>query len=149
MRKIIFGEKQDCDYRKTCYGIVKYNDKFLVTYNEKIKEYSLPGGGVENGETLGDCIKREFAEEVGFNVLRVDEFLNIDCFWIKRNGQPMETDANFLLVEVELDKAFSPTEPEHRPLWVNKEMLNKITFPYQQKALEIFFNEIDKIDFWE
>ena len=149
MRRIICGEKLDCDYRKTCYGIVKYKDKFLMTYNERINEFSLPGGGVEKGETLKDCIRREFAEEVGFNILKSKEYINIDCFWIKRNGIPMETDANFLLIEVDLENSFPPTEIEHKVVWGDKEtLLGKITFPYQQKFLEIFFNEFDKIDFW-
>ena len=148
MRRIVYGEKLNCDYRRTCYGIVMHDNKFLITYNEKVKEFSLPGGGVEKDETLEDCIKREFAEEVGFEVKKTEEFINIDCFWIRRNGTPMETDANFLLVDVDVIKSFSPTEPEHKPLWVEREMLNKITFPYQEKALEIFFNEFDKIDFW-
>jgi 8-oxo-dGTP pyrophosphatase MutT (NUDIX family) len=148
MRRIVFGEKVECKYRKTCYGIVKHNDKFLVTYNERIKEYSLPGGGAEEGESLEDCIKREFAEEVGYEILRIGEFINIDCFWIRREGSPMETDANFLLIDVDLNNQINPTEPDHKALWVDKEMLRKITFPYQEKALEIFFNEIDKIDFW-
>ncbi len=149
MRKIIFGKKLDCDYRRTCYGIVMYDNKFLVTYNEKTTEYSLVGGGVENGEDLEDCIKREFVEEAGFYITRMQEYINIDCFWTRRNGTPMETDANFLLVEVDVNDVFLPTEPEHKPLWVEKDKLEKITFPYQQKALEIFFNEIDKIDFWK
>ena len=149
MRKIVDGQRMNCGYRKTCYGIVKHKDKFLVTYNERIKEYSLPGGGVENGETLEDCIRREFNEEVGFNILKIQEFINIDCFWIKRDGSPMETDANFLLIEVDMDSQFSPTDPEHRAVWVDKDMMiNKITFPYQQKSFEIFFKELDQIDFW-
>ena len=149
MRKVVIGKKVDCDYRKTCYGIVKCNDKFLLSYNDLIKEYSLPGGGVEEDESLEECISREFAEEVGFKVLRSEEYVNIDCFWVKRDGRNMETDANFFLIEVDLLNAFPPTEYGHRPVWVDKEvLLSCITFPYQLKALEILFEEIKKIDFW-
>ena len=149
MRRIVIGDKTKCDYRKTCYGIVKCNDKFLLSFNEKINEYSLPGGGVEENESLETCISREFAEEVGFKVLKVEEFINIDCFWVKRDGRTMETDANFFLVEVDLLNSFPPTEYGHNPVWVDKETLFKcISFPYQLKALEIFFDEFDKIDFY-
>ena len=149
MRKIIIGKKIKCDYRKTCYGIVKCNDKFLLSFNEKIDEYSLAGGGVEEHESLKDCLTREFCEEVGFRILRIEEFIEIDCFWLKRDGKYMETDAHFFLVEVDLVNAFPPTEFGHKSVWVNKEtLLKSITFPYQLKALEIFFDEFDKIDFF-
>ena len=149
MKKIVVGEKQNCEYRKTCYGIVKYKDKYLMTYKEQINEYSLPGGGVEGNETFEECIRREFAEEVGFNVLKIAELINVDCFWIRRNGKPMETDAHFFLIKVDIENSFQPTESEHKVVWGDQAfLLENISFPYQQKALEIFFSELDKIDFW-
>ena len=147
MRKITYGEKVNCDYRRTCYGIVKTDDKYLITYNELKNEYSLGGGGVEPCETLEDCIRREFLEELGYKIVDIKEFINIDCFWTKRDGNKMETDANFLLVKVSQTDIIEPTESGHKPLWVDKQfLLSHITFPYQVKALEIFMNELDKID---
>ena len=113
MKRIIIGTKpKQCDYRETCYGIVEMNDKFLIVYSEKDKNYSLVGGGVESGESLCDAIKREFLEESGYDVIQVKEYVNIDCFWIKNDGRRMETDANFLLVKVSQNKP-TPLEPFH------------------------------------
>lgn len=149
MERIIIGEKQKkCDYRKTCYGFAMQGNKLLLSYNSIAGEYSLPGGGVEPNEMLNECLMREFAEEVGFSILETREFINIDCFWRKRDGRFMETDANFLFVRVDLDNNFAPTEEFHNFVWVEKkDALNMINFPYQRKAIEIFSDEYDKIDF--
>ena len=146
--KIIIGNAQQCEYRKTCYGIAMYDGKLLLSVNKNLNEYSLPGGGVEENETLKECLKREFAEEVGFNIIETAEFVNIDCFWTKRDGRLMETDANFLFARVDLDNNFEPSEVFHYYLWLDvNEVLQKIDFPYQRKALEKFLEEYDKIDF--
>lgn len=94
MQRIIIGQKVKCDYRKTVYGIIARGEKLLDTYSNKDKEYSLIGG-VEQGETLKEALKREFLEESGYLIDEINEFVNIDCFWRKRDGRLMETDANF------------------------------------------------------
>ncbi|MFE9321702.1 NUDIX hydrolase [Nocardia sp. NPDC052278] len=37
--------------------------------------YELPGGGVESGETLAECVVRELFEETGLRVRAITEFL--------------------------------------------------------------------------
>ena len=149
MKRIIIGTKpKQCDYRETCYGIVEQNDKFLVVYSEKDKNYSLVGGGVESGESLFDAIKREFLEESGYDVIQVKEYVNIDCFWIKNDGRRMETDANFLLVKVSQNRN-TPLEIFHKPLWVSADMLlSLIKYPYQIEAIKVYFSERAEIDFF-
>lgn len=147
MDKIVIGEPRSCEYRKTCYGIVRQDDKFLLSYNHIIEEYSLPGGGVENGESLEQCIEREFLEEVGYKVTSARDFVNIDCYWLKRDGRYMQTDANFLIVEVDKNDIKQPLEEQHKAVWVSQdEIMQMILFPYQLKALEIFLSESDKFD---
>ena len=149
MKRIIIGTKpKQCDYRETCYGIVEMNDKFLIVYSEKDKNYSLVGGGVESGESLCDAIKREFLEESGYDVIQVKEYVNIDCFWIKNDGRRMETDANFLLVKVSQNRN-TPLEIFHKPLWVSADMLlSLIKYPYQIEAIKVYFSERAEIDFF-
>ena len=43
--------------------------------------YSLPGGGIENGESHEDCILRECLEEIGYDV-RVDELIATADAWV-------------------------------------------------------------------
>lgn len=148
MKKIIMGEKCKCDYRKTCYGIVLKDDKLLLTHNKNTDEFSLIGGGVEAGESLEQGLKREFLEESGYKIKELSEFVNVDCFWTKRNGRKMETDANFMLVKVDENDVQKPIEDFHEPLWIDKEnVIELIEYPYQRQALKIFLGNTSKFDF--
>ena len=49
-----------------CRGVILNNDKILVVKHSKDNPYyALPGGHLEWGESVKDCIKRELIEELG------------------------------------------------------------------------------------
>jgi ADP-ribose pyrophosphatase YjhB (NUDIX family) len=49
-----------------CRGIILYNDKLLVVkHYVEADFFALPGGHLEWGEKVFDCIKREITEELG------------------------------------------------------------------------------------
>lgn len=150
MKKILIGEKQSCDYRKTCYGIVLKGDELLVVYSEKEYDYSLVGGGIEPNETPDKALNREFLEESGYLITDIQEFVNIDCFWVKRDGRYMETDALFYLVKVDETNNKKPTEPFHKPMWIKLvNAQNLIQYPYQKEALKLFLSKLHNIDFFQ
>lgn len=142
MERIVIGEKVSCDYRKTVYGIVERGGKLLLVYSEKDNDYSLIGGGIEPGESLEQALQREFLEESGFYIKRVKDFANIDCYWTKKDGRIIETDANFFIVDIDERSIQNPTEAFHKPIWVEREnVIHLINFPYQKKALELYFKK--------
>jgi mutator protein MutT len=55
-------------------GIILNGDELIFIHrirmenNKKIEYYVFPGGGVEDGENLIDCITRELMEELGIEV---------------------------------------------------------------------------------
>lgn len=150
MKKIIIGEKINCKYRKSCYGIVLKSDEILLTYSEKEHDFSLIGGGIETGETPEETLKREFLEESGYEISELKEFINIDCFWVKRDGTKMETDAHFYLVKVNEFNIQKPTEKFHKSVWLKFENArNLIEYPYQKEALNRFLSELHSIDFFD
>ena len=60
--------------RLTARAVVK-NDKgkHAVMYSDKFHLYSLPGGGVDEGEDIRDALEREIWEETGCTCDKVEE----------------------------------------------------------------------------
>ena len=66
--KIILGQdgRSDRAPRLTARAIVRNQDGlYAVMYADKFKLYSLPGGGVEDGENVLTALRREVYEETG------------------------------------------------------------------------------------
>ena len=59
--------------RLTARAILKHGDQFAVMYAKKFDLYSLPGGGIENGEDIMDALKREVMEETGCSCDSIQE----------------------------------------------------------------------------
>lgn len=139
MKKIIIGEKVECkkyDFRETCFGICQKNGKILLV--KKNEQYSFIGGGIEKDETYEQCLRREFIEESGYQILKIEPFVTIDCFWMAAGKWPLESLANFFIVELG-EKICEPTEEGHVTEEVNlQNARNLLPLPYHKKALELF-----------
>ena len=142
MEKIVIGERfQDkkFDFRETCFGICVKNGKMLLV--KKKGQYSFIGGGLEENETHIECLKREFIEESGFEILSAKPFVTVDCFWLAGGKWPLESLANFYIVEVG-ERVCEPTEDGHTPEEVLLEKVEDILpLPYHKKALEMFLEK--------
>lgn len=51
--------------RKAARGIILDNRKILLLYTKRYNDYSIPGGGIDEGEDIINALKRELSEEVG------------------------------------------------------------------------------------
>ena len=80
----IFGENRYEKYEKIregCRGIIIKNGKILLSYEKKIDQYLIPGGGLETGETLEECCIREMAEETGSLVDPHTHYLTLEEYY--------------------------------------------------------------------
>ncbi len=79
-------------------AIVFIDDKLVTVYREKKVEdklkkyYVIPGGGVEDGETLEYATKREILEEVGIEIELTDKYFYLE----KENAEEYFYIANYI-----------------------------------------------------
>ena len=140
MKKFVIGKPFDgkCDFRETCFGICEKDGKILLTQKIEKKQFSLVGGGIEDGESHEDCLNREFAEEAGRKIKSLKELCDVDCFWLAAGKYPLRSLAHFYVVDVENDQ-FEPAEEGHKPIWIDKfQVKDFCPLPYHQKATEYY-----------
>lgn len=80
----IYGEnrfKQYTKVREACRGIVIHDDKILLTYEVNTDQWNIPGGGLENDESIQECCVRELAEETGCVVKINKKYLTVNEYY--------------------------------------------------------------------
>jgi len=110
--KDIFPNFQDSgnilpDFRLAVKIILFDNEGKLALLGTKYR--LLPGGGVEDGESLEEAVKREVLEEVGCLVEIEKEFAVTEESRAKRNGRQ---ETHFFLAKVIGEKGFPQTKQE-------------------------------------
>lgn len=64
------------------YGLLEHNNQLLLV-SEKVGDFAFtkfPGGGLELGEGILDCLVREFKEETYLDVIPFSHFYTTDFF---------------------------------------------------------------------
>ena len=128
------------------YGLIIKENKILLI-KKKTGPYDgkldLPGGSFEFGERPEETLKREFIEEAGLTITDIKEFITIDCYWITRNNDDMNSLANFYIVEI-CEHIIDATEKESKLVILEKtEIKDKLPLPYQKEAINLFLNHIN------
>lgn len=143
IKKIIIGEKFNnikFDFRETCFGISENNGKLLLV--KRKNQYSFAGGGIEQNESNEECLKREFLEESGYTIKSIKPLCIVDCYWLAGGDWPMESLANFFIVELdESVKVKECTEDSVAEFIDIDAAMDMLPLPYQKKALEVYLKE--------
>ena len=145
MEVLEIGEKfenAEINYRENAFGIVEKNGYFLMVYTSKDRNHSLPGGGVESGETPEEAIKREFVEEAGFKVKSAEEIVQVHCYWHMRDGRQVERFSHIFKIEVDESSKMNPLEDWHTRVYVDvKDAVDLTPFPYQKAGIEYYLKK--------
>lgn len=122
------------------YGLLIQNKKVLITdeHRSGILMTKFPGGGLEFGEGIKDCLIREFQEELGVKInvrghFYINDFLQLSAF----NEKDQLLSLYYFVETAEMDKIPPPILKEKLSLneqgfrWVNLSALEMqdFTFP--------------------
>jgi len=55
--------------RVVASALITQNNKVLLVREKSVDKYGLPGGKLEENETLRECAERECREEIGINII--------------------------------------------------------------------------------
>lgn len=80
----IFGDNRFSEYTKirvATRGIIIRNGMIFLTYEVNTDQWFIPGGGLEDDETIDECCTRELAEETGKIVDTKQQFLTINEYY--------------------------------------------------------------------
>ncbi|MGR6874709.1 NUDIX hydrolase [Pseudomonas sp. HK3] len=113
--------------RHAARGIVIKGDDILLLYTQRYHDYSLPGGGIDEGEDEVAGLMRELQEETGAQGVRnVRPFARYDEYrpWYKADADIIHMISHCYVCEIddELgDTAFESHEVSNgmKPMWMN------------------------------
>ncbi|MEZ4885780.1 MAG: NUDIX domain-containing protein [Chitinophagales bacterium] len=139
-------------YRITSRGILQHNNQILfVCYDMGGKQlYALPGGQQIMGETLAECVKREFQEETGLevevgNLVLVNEFIQESSDFVEDWKEGIHQVEHIFEVTLVSEEAIEGAGTNFDPgmigiQWMDRETLPSVQF-YPEREVAWFFGE--------
>lgn len=61
-------------YHRVSIKGVEFRGNKIMLVRDNTHEWELPGGGVEHGETIQACLRREIREEVGVSIKKISKY---------------------------------------------------------------------------
>ena len=116
----ILGDNRFETYTKTrvgCRAVIVKDDKILLSHEKISGWWLVPGGGMEEGETLEECCIREIEEETGLIVRPTEQFLTMHEYY-----EEYRYTSHYFICEVTGEGHMNLTEAEIRrglePEWI-------------------------------
>ena len=85
------------------YACVVKDEKVLVLHEEYAGDFlvKFPGGGLEYGESVIDCLQREFLEELNVKIKNISHFYTQEDFLVSRFRPNEQLLTVYYLAEIE------------------------------------------------
>lgn len=113
--------------RHAARGIVLRDDKILLLFTERYNDFSLPGGGIDQGEDIQMALKRELEEETGARNVTIHSHYGFieeyRPYW-KPDYDLMHMTSHFFVCDIAAELAQVRMEDYEvangmRPIWVS------------------------------
>lgn len=138
------------------YGFYLNSKKELLIANEywyNTEMLKLPGGGLEKGEGIATCLKREWIEELNQPIRILKHIYTTDFYYISQFHHNKQVICVYYQVEIdgnqlfEVSKTSTPIKPQNGTLLfkympINKLSKNFFTFKSDQIAFEKFCKKL-------
>ena len=113
--------------RHAARGIITNGENILLLFTERYHDYSLPGGGIDDGEDEIAGLIRELQEETGAKGVRnVKPFSRYDEYrpWYKANADIIHMISHCYVCEIDDELGETALEAHEvnngmRPVWMN------------------------------
>lgn len=123
------------------YAAAVKDKKVLVLFEEYAGEYlmKLPGGGLEFGEGVLDCLRREFDEELNIKINVIEHLYTQEEFLVSRFRANEQLLTLYYVVEIVDETEFLIMDPcIEKAEWISLETEeNPFTLPVDQIVFEI------------
>ena len=117
-------------------ALIIKDGKILLSYETNTDVYMSPGGGLEEGESLEECVIRELREEAGYEVKPIRYFLEFKEYWLETLYI-----SNYFICEIkgECKQSLTDIEIEHgiTPVWIDIDEALTIFGNYSTKREDI------------
>ena len=138
----VFEMKENVNYidRVGVYLVPMKEGKIGVVKTSK--GYFLLGGGLDNGESHEECIKRECLEEVGYTVSVGNKVCSAEMYCEHPTIGYFHPIQTYYVGEL-LEQISIPVEDDHEFVWVDfNELVNNMYLEMQSWALEQCMKDI-------
>ena len=122
-----------------CYALCIEDGKILSLYEEYAGEklIKLPGGGLEFGEGLIDCLHREFMEELNVKIEVIEHFYTQEDFLVSKFRENEQLLTVYYLVKILDIENFKITDPEiEKAEWLSLSASNPFLLPIDHLVFE-------------
>lgn len=139
--KYVVCKEQNKKYKKRAgvYAIIrrKEDNKIGIVTDG---DFFFLGGGIEEGETKIEALKRELIEESGYTLKNIKEFDEVGEFGYAKGKGYLEMISYVYVAEFD-EKVSEPIEKDHTVLWVNpEEYVGKMFREWQEYILKQYIH---------